>query len=241
MPSTNTLLRTINLCSGFCNLRPLIGIGGFPDEPAFSNGDWVRQFILAPPFAWRWNRAFFSFNTIPGQQDYSVPTTDLGWLEKASVTDISVSPFVTKELLIDNNLAVSNTVELPVHISAVLDDDEGTILYRLMPVPDKVYTVNIAYQKRASSFNSINDTWAPIPDYWSYLVNQGFLAKSYEFINDERWGPAMQLFVRQVIAANSGLSDAQVNIFLGERVNTTRQLQNESGTSASARQGRGAF
>jgi hypothetical protein len=241
MPSTNTLLRAVNLSSAFCNLRPLTGIGGFIDEPAFSIGDWCRQFILGPPFSWRWNRTFVQFALSPGVQDYPQNLPLFGWMEKTTIFDSTVNPSVTKELNVKLNLGESSVIESPVEVSPRLDDDNGNITFRFMPVPDKAYTAVVTYQMAAPIFKSINDTWAPIPDYLSYLTNQGFLAKSYEFINDERWGPAMQLFVRQVIAANQGLSDSEVNIFLGERLDSARQQQNVLGNNQSARQGRGAF
>ena len=73
------------------------------------------------------------------------------------------------------------------------------------------------------------------------LYNQGFLAKTYEYWKDERFISTMQLFVRQAIAANSGLSDSQVNIFLGERLDYARTQQKELQSSQSGRQGRGLF
>jgi hypothetical protein len=247
IPSTNTLLRTVNLASAFCSLRPLTDIGGATNEPAFSIGDWTRNFILGPPFAWRWNRSVISFLTVVGQQDYQIQGTvtpaikTFGWMEKASITDSTLNPIFIKELEVLLNLGESSVPEQPVQIAARLDDGAGNITFRLMPVPPKVYTVTVTFQNSSPTFQTINDSWAPIPDYLSYLTNQGFLAKSYEFINDERWGPAMQLFVRQVIAANNGLNDSQVNLFLSARLNSTREQQNELGNNQAARQGRGAF
>lgn len=232
MPSTNTLERTIALARSFCGLRLLTSIGGATNEPAFSNGDWVRQFLLSPPFAWRWNRATTTISLVAGQQDYPVNLTDFGWLEKGSITYTANNQTITKELLVDNNLSVSSAQELPVHVSAYFDDDNNDITFRFLPIPYPTLIPAIAtiiYQKRAPMFQTISDSWAPIPDYLSYLVNQGFIAKSYEFINDERWGPALQLFIRQVVAANNGLSDTQVNIFLSERINTARQQAAELG------------
>lgn len=240
MAATNTLLRTVNLASSFCMLRPLLNIGGATNEPGFSIGDWVRQFILAPPFAWRWNRAITTINLTANQQDYVVNIPTFGWIEKASILNNLVTPNVTKELSVVLNLSESSADELPVQISAQRDDDAGNITFRFMPVPYQAYTAVVTYQNAAPTFQTINDTWAPIPDYYSYLINQGFIAKSYEFINDERWGPAMQLFVKQVIAANAGLSDTQMNIFLNERINTAREQESQLQSSQQGRQGRGA-
>src|SRR5271155_38755 len=240
MSTTNTLSRALGLASSFCMLRPLLGIGGQPNEPGFSIGDWVRQFILAPPFAWRWNRATTTIALVSGQQDYVVNLPTFGWIEKASVLNALTTPNVTKELNVVLNLSESSADELPVQISAQRDDDSGNITFRFMPVPYQAYTATVIYQNAAPIFQTINDSWAPIPDYYSYLVNQGVIAKSYEFTNDERWGPALQLFVKQVVAANAGLSDSQMNIFLNERINTAREQESQLQTSQIGRQGRSA-
>jgi len=60
-------------------------------------------------------------------------------------------------------------------------------------------------------------------------------------MNKETYLPEEQLFLRQVIAANAGLTESQVNIFLGDRVTSARQGQSALGESQAARQGRGAY
>src|SRR6185437_5965680 len=87
MAVTNTLQRTVNLVSTFARLAPFTNIGGFTNEPALSIGDWVRQFILAPPFAWRWNRNSTTIALAEGIQDYVKALPDFGWIEKGSVKD----------------------------------------------------------------------------------------------------------------------------------------------------------
>lgn len=238
MSSTNTLNRTLNYASVHVGNKPLIGIGGFATEPGFTIGDWVRNFILSPPFAWRWNRAITSFTTTAGVQDYSKSLPTFGWMEQAALTDGSGN---ISQLLIMLNLADDNTQNLPVRIAARLDDDAGNITFRLLPAPNTTYTVTISYQMAASTFAQINDTWAPIPDYLSYLYTTGFLAKTYEFTNDERFPFSMQLFLRQLVSANGGLDDSQINIFLGDIVNTQRTLQSGVGNPASGQRGRSGY
>src|SRR6185369_14464022 len=41
-------------------------------DPAISSADWVRQFLLSPPFAWRWNRRQTGFLALAGVQDYTL-------------------------------------------------------------------------------------------------------------------------------------------------------------------------
>jgi|HubBroStandDraft_3_1064219.scaffolds.fasta_scaffold69096_3 hypothetical protein len=194
-----------------------------PNDLALLAGDWVRQFMLSPPFAWRWNRTVTSFNTIAGQQDYPEVLSTFGWIEKANLVDNTQAPAVAVELQTRLNLSLETQTSQPVSVSPYLDNNDGTITFRLFPVPDKIYTVTINSQNAAPTFVSLNDLWTPIPDYLSYVYQQGFLAKAYEYFADERFSEAMQLFIKQTIAANTGLDETEVNLFLGERLITTRQ------------------
>lgn len=235
--STITLQRTTNVAQNFVRNAPLTFAG--TNDPAFTIADWVRQFILSPPFAWRWNRATATFVTIAGQQDYQQPLKQFGWLEKASVTDNTVNPATLHELEVVLNLGEEVVQNLPTRIAARLDDGNGNITLRLLPPPDRVYTVTLTYQLAAPLFGSMGDTWAPIPDYFSNLYNSGFMAKSYEYINDGRFAPMLTTFLRQVIAANGALTDSQVNIFLADQVNSMTTQQSAQQNTQMGRQGRG--
>jgi hypothetical protein len=220
--STIQLQRSITLASAFVRYAPLTLS---TNDPALSNADWVRQFILSPPFAWRWNRAVTTVTTSIGDPDYVKAIANLGWIEKAVIYEPNDGN-ATHELEVSNNLAVETQENQPTKISAQLDDDAGNITFRLVPAPDKVYTVEITYQKSSPLFTAPTETWAPLPDYLSYMYNQGFLAKALEYINDSRFAGSMQLFLQQLVAANNGLSDAQKNIFMADQTNTQRQSQN---------------
>jgi hypothetical protein len=237
MASSILLQRTVNFGQQCLRNAPLVGIGGFANEPAFSIADWVRQFILGPPFSWRWNRVVTTFSTVQGTQSYTQALPSFGWIEKATVSDGTT----TKELQVALNLASDSVQNRPISISPVLDDDSGNITFYLLPVPDKAYTVSVTYQKAAPVFANLTDTWAPIPDYYYYLIETGFLAKSYEYNNDERFAPTMQMFVRQVLAANAGLADTQKNLYMEEFINSAREQQAELGNSQAGRAGRGLF
>jgi hypothetical protein len=237
--STNTIGRCINVAQNFVRNAPLTFSG--TNDPAFTIGDWVRQFMLSPPFAWRWNRATYSFTTTAGVQDYQESLEQFGWLEKATVTDNTVSPSAVHELMVVLDVSEESTENLPTRIAARLDDGNGNITFRLMPPPDKVYTVTLTYQLAAPLFQTINDTWAPIPDYFSNLYNSGFMAKTYEYIDDSRFVPLLTTFMRQVIAANGGLSDSQINIFLADQINSQTTQQSALQASQQGRAGRGLF
>lgn len=241
MSATIQLSRTIGLAQNFVRNAPLTL--GTANDPALSNADWVLQFMLAAPFAWPWNRQNGTFNCIadPATQDYKVSLANFGYLERASIQDLDESNNPTKELTVNLSLTEEGRIGQPERISPIYDDGDGNITFRLFPTPDKAYKVTFDYQGAAGLFTTTTQTWAPVPDRLSYLFNQGFLAKSYEYLGDDRFAVAMQLFLRQVIAANQGLDETQINLFLQDRLNTARETQENLGNAQSGRQGRGAF
>jgi hypothetical protein len=95
----------------------------------------------------------------------------------------------------------------------------------LSPAPDAEYNLSIITQKAAPTFTALTDTWG-LPDYMSNVFNEGFLFKTLEYINDPRAQEAYQVFMQSLVGVNQGLSDAQKNIFLVDRLNTQRQSQN---------------
>jgi hypothetical protein len=195
-------------------------------------GDWVRQFMLSPPFAWRWNRAITTFTASTASQDNTKAMTDFGWIERATVDNTATS----KELGIQMCLPGEVTKNLPTKIAA-LTDSGTSVVFRLLPLPDKAYNVSVIYQKLAPNFTATSGTWDPIPDYLFYVYSQGMLAKAYEYLGDERWQVAMQLFIKHLVSANGGLDDTQANIFLRDHLDTQRGMQaallrSQQGTSA---------
>lgn len=247
MASTIKLSRTINTSSRFVNQAPLVFTG--TNDPAFTIADWVRGFILSPPFAWRWNRGVVPAITVQpfsqstqappvGGQDYTVNLPNFGWLEQAVLIDNTASPPQAHQLEVALNLGEENTNNQPTKIAARLDDGNGNITFRLQPPPDKVYSLNITYQLAAPIFKHIDDTWAPIPDFLHFLVHGGMIAKAYEYSGDERFPAALQLFVRQVVATNGGLDQSMVNIFMADQINSAVEQQSASQKSQAANQGR---
>jgi hypothetical protein len=323
MPSTITLGTTIEIASRFLYNAPLLYTNS--GALAYSIGDRVRQFILSPPFAWRWNRAELApITCTPGQTDYTVNIPDFGWLERAmvnfppaggssaniitatrsanqvtltmdvnpttlgfsggqtitvaNVTDQSFdgyqafqlisltsnsvtyaqtgtnavstggtisnysqnipTPVQSKELTIKTSLTKETVLGQPAFISVINDDNNGNITFRLMGNPDQPYSLYIIYQKAAPSFGAVTDVWDPIPDYMSFIINQGVLAIAYEYKGDERFAYAHVEFLKSVVAANDGLTETQKNIFLGPHLDYQREMQGVSQTGTIARQGR---
>jgi hypothetical protein len=226
--STIQLARTIARSSQFARLEPLTFVGNAYDDPAFSNADWVMQTILAPPFAWRWNRSIAgtpsapAFSTTIGVADYKISLPTFGWLEKAVLYDPS-SGYVATELQVELVKGEDPVPNQPQRIAAQLDDGQGNITFRIFPNPDQVYDVVLIYQNAAQLFTVPTQTWSPIPDYLSYLYNEGFDAKTFEYLGDPRFQTSLQLFMTDLAANSEGLTESQKNLWLSDRLNSIRQ------------------
>lgn len=196
-------------------------------DPAFSNADWVMQTILAPPFAWSWNRAGASpsvptFPTIIGNTDYKVNLPSFGWIEKAVAYDPS-SGYYAFEL---QNELVMGAETLPnqmTRIAAQYRDTSDNITFRLTPAPDKIYNIVVEYQKSAPQFSALTQTWSPVPDYLSYIYNEGMLAKCAEYCGDPRSQGALQLFLTDLVGVSEGLNITQRNLWLDSKLASMRQ------------------
>lgn len=90
MASTTTLQSIVNSARAYPELTPVLGTGGFTQEPALSIANDVMQKMLAVGMNWKFNRANatpFLTNTL--QQDYITSITNLSWLEQGWRTDIN--------------------------------------------------------------------------------------------------------------------------------------------------------
>jgi len=150
------------------------------------------------------------------------PTYSFNWIETASVRDIVGDKWVQMETKID--LALDNSDHTrPRVISAQGDDGTGNIVFRLMPTPNFAYPVVLTLQQRAPVFSSLFKSWTPIPDEYAHIYNWGFLALFFLFSDDPRFQLANQKFVTSLLATNDGLTDTEMNIFLGNWAYVTGQ------------------
>ena len=114
----------------------------------------------------------------------------------------------------------------PNMIAPQIDDNAGNITFRLLPVPNRAYTVTVQYQKRISNLiSSLSNTWAPIPDHYSYIYQWGFLALMQAYNYDTRWAQSSQKFVAALLGAAEGLDEQQKNIFQAAWLNTITEQQ----------------
>ena len=212
-----TLQNTINWAQPFVRFMPLnIGTS---NEPSITNANIIQQTILGAPFVWNWNRKTLSITTIAGTQDYNQAIGDFGFLEKASITSGSTTFELSNT---EPVLGDGAERDRPHTIAPQIDDNNGHLSFRLLPIPDAVYTVKVIYQAKAPVLTSLSDSWA-IPDRFAYIFNRGFLALSFEYADDPKFQVENQKFVSALLGAAEGLSEQSRNVFLGHWLSVTGQ------------------
>jgi hypothetical protein len=222
--STIALSSTMTWAQQFVRLRAL-NLGA-NNEPAITNANTVKQAILGPPFAWRWNRTVTTFAANPGQakpQDYVTALASFGWIEHAEVQDLNATPPAWQALDARLSLGLTSDLDRPNAIAAEVDDNAGNITFRLLPSPDQAYPISLTTQNKAALFAGTASFWAPIPDEFSYLYNFGFLALTLLYADDPRWQWANQKFVAHLLGAAQGLTATQISVFLNNWMAVTGQ------------------
>jgi hypothetical protein len=239
MASTFTLQNSINWAQAYVRYKPLLDSN---NEPAFTNASQIMQTFLGPPFTWRWNRVTLSapFTTGAGTQDYTLSVPNLGFVEKAVMIPSGGSgTSKPRELTVKNVMGQTNANEQdqPEFIGTVFDDNAGNITFRLLPPPDDKYNIFPVYQMKPVLFTSITQTWAPIPDEYGYVYNAGFLGLALAFFDDPRAERWLQKFALSLIGISDGLDETQKNLFLGNYLETIRQMVKSQNKTTQATQG----
>jgi hypothetical protein len=245
MASTITIQGTINWILAYIVQRPFTGVAGITNEPGLTSANYLMQSILQPPFRWEWNRKKLipAFTCVAGQSDYPVAMADFGWLEKAIITDPSPpanSPTGPNyELELSEILGTEGTENRPQKLAVLLDDGAGNITFRVFPVPDKAYPIELDYQKAPILATTLGaTTWAPIPDKLAFLYERGMMAQAQMMYNQQLGLSNMELFIRQLVAAVSGLSEMEKAIFLEDQLRPIRMKQNELQAAATGKAAR---
>ncbi len=139
----------------------------------------------------------------PTTGTYSIgATADFGWLEQASITGADGKTFQIQFIQSVSTTDSSLSPSRPTMISPLLDDNTGTITWRLTPVPDQAYVVNVVYQSAPLSFTSdLTATWQPIPDRFNTIYQQGLLASAAEYAQMDSAPQEWQKFYQQLVGA----------------------------------------
>lgn len=207
MASTITIQNVVDWARTFTRLVPIVGVGGFSNEPALSIANQVIQEILAPPFNWKWNRVeAAAFDTVDKTQDYTRTITDFGWLESCVLEDkdSTQTPKPTREIEVVQMLPKESVVENPVKV-AVVSETASNINVRFWPVPGTyLWTAYLIYQAKPPLKTALADTWSPIPDELSYVYKQGFLAWALKHADDARASQEYRIFQDMIRKALRG-------------------------------------
>jgi len=151
------------------------------------------------------------------------------------VLDISKTPPKWTELEMKNNLSLDTGPSArPQFINPQYQDASGNVTFRVMPAPNLAYPVSIHAQKVAPLITSLNQTWAPLPDYFEYIYNWGFLAFMWAFSDDPRAAQASQKFVANLLGRAEGLTETDRQIFLNNWTALTgiQQAEGQQGIQA---------
>lgn len=130
---------------------------------------------------------------------------------------------------VQNVLAAGTEQGSPVFIAPQLDNNAGTITFRLLPIPDQIYSINVIFQKRIPALMSgTASTWAPVPDHYSQIYQWGFLSVIAAYFEDQRWAPFTQKFVATLLGMAEGLDSEQKNTFQQTWLNMMSEQQTRS-------------
>jgi hypothetical protein len=126
-------------------------------EPAMSIASIIRATFFNPPITWPSNREEIQFNTAVGTQDYDVQLSDLGFVEKVTLTDDAGESFEIKDVYNNSPLAPSTEQARPnamaVQQTIISPDDSlPHASFRFLAVPDQIYAVKVIYQKKSNLF-----------------------------------------------------------------------------------------
>jgi hypothetical protein len=219
-----SLQQSINWAQTYIEFSPLSA--GTNNEPAISVASMVRNTILNAPMCWPWNRAEFSLTGVNalqlGVQDYTFPVTNFAYLEKISLLEPAPGTYGYEltDIYNINTLGVASTnATAQPKAAAVKFYVPGTsVSIRFLSNPDQAYTGTLTYQMLSVPFAALTDTWAPIPDSFSDVFNNLFLAEAMEIVDDARGAQYRQRGIAALLSKAEGLSDMQVNAFLSQYI-----------------------
>lgn len=159
-------------------------------------------------------------------------------IPSASDVGFATSGKITEIPGVQNVLGSGNESGAPNFVSPQIDDNRNNITFRVLPIPDQVYQINVIYQKRIPALMAgPTSSWAPIPDHYSYIYQWGFTAMMMAYFSDARWMSFSQKFVAALLGAAEGLEEEERNIFQSAWLsmiseNQAKGLQTQQGVGA---------
>jgi hypothetical protein len=151
-----------------------------------------------------------------------------GWfshIEHASVYDVSSTTPRWVELTTKNNLSLDSATGRSTFLSPESEDANGNLTFRVMPSPDEAYPISIHAMLTPPQITSVNQTWAPLPDYLQNVYSLGFLSYMLAFNDDPRASMYNSQFKAALLARQDGLTQEEKDIFLNNfDMLTARQM-----------------
>lgn len=129
----------------------------------------------------------------------------------------------------------------PASIAPQIDNNSGTITFRLLPIPNKVYQITIIQQKRIPALmTATSSTWTPIPDHYAYIYSYGLLSLLAAYDNNPIAQLYNQKFVAHLLGASQGLSQMDKNIFQKAWLDSMTEMQTAGLNAQQSVQARGS-
>jgi hypothetical protein len=215
--SVDTVIGTFPNYTGF---TALVNLPDGTDTAGTFTSTTTQDYVVAPPAG---------YNSTGGA------TT--GWfshIEHASVYDTTSTPPKWIELTVKDNLSLNTSQGRSTFISPESEDANGNMTFRLMPAPNKNSPVSIHTQLTPPQVTSINQTWAPLPDYLQNVYSLGFLGWMMAFNDDPRAPMYNSQFKAALLARQSGISEEDRNIFLNnwDMLTGDQQMKRQQGNQA---------
>lgn len=164
-----------------------------------------------------------------------------GNVGSASDTGVATVGKTTEISQIVNVLGSGTELSSPANIAPQLDDNTGNITFRLLPIPDRVYTIGTIWQNRIPALmSSLSSTWAPVPDHYSFIYQAGFTALMLAYAHDAKWQQFNQQFIARLLSTSEGWNQDQKNVFLNTWLMQTEQMQAQNLLTAQGAQARGS-
>lgn len=158
-------------------------------------------------------------------QDYPILVPNFSHIVHVSAVDISKTPTKLWEMSVKESLSLDSNPGRPLFITPNSEDSAGIVTFRVMPAPNLNYPVSMKVMLTPPAITSLNQTWAPIPDYMRNVYNWGFLALTWAFADDPRFPTANAKFLAALLSRAQGISELDRNIFLNNWNNITGQEQ----------------
>jgi hypothetical protein len=238
-----TLQDTINWAQTFIEFSPLTA--GTNNEPAISVANMIVSTITNAPLTWGWNRAEYDALVLQGkpnpEQDYTVPITDFGFLEKVTLIN-AAGTYAFNVTDVYNTGALGVSVSAPAEpkgVSVHMVNYGTDVTLRFIAIPDQNYTSVITYQKLIPDMDALDDPW-PIPSQYKDIFNNLFAAEAYQAVDDDQQAQRYRMRgVAALLAKAEGLNEMQRNSVLAQFLVRSGQAQSMQLKTTQGNQARG--